>query len=131
MFNNIINKIREIQFLKNNSIVMIGIDGGGGSGKTTLATKIASVLLGTQIVHMDDFYKLKKVRKITKLANAPSGYEYDIDRLISQVIMPILSNKTARYQKYDWDNDCLNGYEEVTPTGILVIDGLLFNNKST
>jgi len=123
MFDTLINKIKDIQSTQGNSIVMIGIDGGGGSGKTTLAAKIESKLSDTQIIHMDDFFKLKKSRKMAKLADAPSGYEYDIDRLISQVIMPILSNKTAKYQKYDWGNDELSGCEEVVPTGVLIIEG--------
>ncbi len=123
MIENIIKKIRDIQIKNKSSIIIIGIDGGGGSGKTTLATKIASTIQNAQIVHMDDFYKKKEHREIASLSNAPSGYEYDIDRLIKQIILPILFNKTAYYQKYDWDKDCLGDCEEIKTPSILLIEG--------
>lgn len=123
MLENILTIIKEIQSKQKNSFVAVGIDGGGASGKSALATQIAHPLPETQIIHMDDFYKPSKYRKITKLENAPLGYEYDIDRLIEQVITPLLSKKTAFFQKYDWENDRLDNPSQVTPSGVILIEG--------
>lgn len=38
------------------SLLIIGIDGRGGAGKSTLANKIKSNFSTVTIVHMDDFY---------------------------------------------------------------------------
>ena len=123
MLRRIIDKIREIQSENGDTITMVAIEGGGGSGKSTLASQIVFELQGVQIVHMDDFYKLSEFRKIKDLSVAPAGYEYDIDRLISEVIKPLLSNKTAKYQINDWGSTCLTDSREVSPTGILLIEG--------
>ncbi len=123
MHKTIINRIKGIQLEKANSLIIIGIDGGGGSGKTTLADKIALEFTNTTIVHMDDLYKQKKYRVISNLAQAPAGYEYDIERIISDIIMPLRHNQEARYQKYDWNRDCLDKFERIKPNGIVIIEG--------
>lgn len=123
MLKKIIDRIDEIQVKSSGTISIIAIEGGGGSGKSTLAACIASELKGVQIVHMDDFYKLREFRKIKDLSEAPSGYEYDIDRLISEVILPLCDGKTARFQINGWGREGLTDFKEVTPSGVLLIEG--------
>ncbi len=123
MFENIINTIKALKLQNPNSSIIIAIDGGGGSGKTTLASMISAEFTGSSIVHMDDFYKLKKSRDISDLSKAPCGYEYDIDRLIANVINPLLSNKKSIYQIYNWNTDSLDNKVEIEPNNILIIEG--------
>lgn len=123
MLEKIIERIQDIQSSQENTIIFVGIDGGGGSGKSTLTDKIATALKDVQIIHMDDFYKLETDRKMKELAKAPVGYEFDIERLISQVIIPLASNNIAEYQIYDWLNDRLSSWRKVYPIGIIIIEG--------
>ena len=41
---------------KEQSLLIIGIDGCGGAGKSTLANKIKSIFFTVTVIHMDDFY---------------------------------------------------------------------------
>lgn len=125
MLESVINRIKEIY--SNNNMALVGIDGGGGSGKSTLANNIALYLNNTQIIHMDDFYRPLVFRDIPNLSEAPVGYEFDIDRLVSQVIEPYLLKENAKYQKYDWQNDCLLEWEDIFLTGIIIIEGCYSN----
>lgn len=50
-----------------NKTILIGIDGCGGAGKSTLAEAFKAVNPEkVTIIHMDDFYKLSKQRKYVK-----------------------------------------------------------------
>ena len=96
---------------------LIGIDGPGASGKSTLADLLAKELGPCSIVHVDDFYLPSEDRR-----NLPAdgGSSFDLPRLVSQVLDPLTASRPARYQKYDWDSDTLSGWEDV-PAGVPVI----------
>jgi hypothetical protein len=67
---------------------LVAIDGGGGSGKTTFAARLAAGLGGAPIVPTDDF----------------ASAEIPIDwwpRMRDQVILPLRKGGSARYQRYD------------------------------
>jgi uridine kinase len=100
--------------------VLVGIDGRGGSGKTTLA-----VSLGGVVVHGDDFYRPMPTAERLRL-DAEGGYHryFDWQRLRDQVLLPLRDGRPARYQRYDWptgevDPEC----HEVAPTGVVVVEG--------
>jgi len=90
--------------------LIVAIDGYGGSGKSTLAQKIGSLLNAT-VVHTDDFAKL----------NTP-GWDYA--RLIEQILEPILSGESGRYQRYDWDTESLAEWHDVPADIPLIIEGV-------
>ena len=105
---------------------LIGIDGGAGSGKTTfthwLATHIRKIENTVNIVHTDNFF-----RPISERTNqSPLAVVSDIDweRLRDQVIVPIKSGKVARYQLYDWPEDCLKDWFTIDSGGVTIIDGI-------
>ncbi len=53
-FQNFVNAINEKS--KKQSTLLIGIDGCGGSGKSTFAYKLKEELTNSTIVHKDNFY---------------------------------------------------------------------------
>jgi uridine kinase len=122
MIDRIINKIQEISSVK--SFCMAAIDGCGGSGKSTLAQYIASKCGGAQIVHIDDFYKPSNKRVESKLYSQEVAADYDIKRLIEQVIDPIIAGRESRYQRYDWPIDDLAEWHRVKPEGLIIIEGV-------
>ena len=84
--------------------VLVGIDGGAGSGKTTfahwLAECISEALTPVSIVHTDSFYRPSAERMNHQFPLAMVSY-IDWERLRDQVIVPLRSGKTARFQLYD------------------------------
>ncbi len=122
MIDTIINKINDIISMK--TLCLVGIDGCGGAGKSTLAKTIISRYGSGQIIHMDDFYKLSNERrKLSVGENKPSA-EYDISRLIRDVLEPINQVMIARYQKYDWIEDKLTEWHVIKPNGLIIIEGI-------
>ena len=86
----LINKINNTP-PKHKSFI-IGIDGFGGSGKTSLAKLLKQHFEKVTIVEMDDFY-------------LPSLKRADYQRVKEQVLAPLVNDIPASYQRYDWKTD--------------------------
>ena len=90
----------------------IGIDGHGGSGKSTFAAKL-SQRISAEIIHVDDF---------TGLIDYPGG----TDRLIELVIRPVLrGEKTLSYEPAKWGPTHAPTSVKGQPvTEIMIIEGV-------
>jgi uridine kinase len=86
-------------------LVLVGIGGHGGAGKTTLA----QALPGAQVVPTDAFW---------------DGSGFDLSRLHREVLCPLMRDETARYAAYDWASGASGGHREVVPQGVVVIEGV-------
>lgn len=70
---------------------LVCIDGPAGSGKTTLAGRLASELgAGTAVVHMDDLFGGWTMTGVAA-------------RLRAGVLEPLADGRPGAYQHYDWD----------------------------
>lgn len=114
--------LQKLQFLlATKPLVIIAIDGRGGSGKTTITSKIQTELgISVQIVHMDDFYYPSSKR--TKLATQ-FDYNFDWQRLELQVLKPLTNGFNSNFKKYNWNKDKLDGSNKIIPTGLIIIEG--------
>jgi uridine kinase len=83
----------------------IGIGGRGGSGKTTLAARIA----GAQVVGTDEFW---------------DGKGFELSRLHAEVFDPLLAGRAARYAGWDWDARRPGVERTVEPHGLVVVEGV-------
>jgi len=92
--------------LEKQGLVLVGIDGLGGAGKSKVAKYIKENIPNATIVEMDDFYVPELVRA-------------DWDRLYEQVIEPLKNGLSASYQRFDWDTKKLAEWHEVKPTGVV------------
>jgi uridine kinase len=89
----------------------IGVDGKGATGKTSLATRIATVLPGSVIVHIDDFAR-------------PDLRGWERDRFVHQILQPLLAGQPGRYQRWDFDRNVGAEWHTV-PVGVpVVVEGV-------
>ncbi len=88
---------------------LVCVDGPAGSGKTTLAGRLAAVLgPGTAVLHMDDAY-----------AGWTTTGAYA--RLAAGVLAPLAAGRPGAYHRFDWST----GRFEATPTAVPVPDVLV------
>ncbi len=86
--------------------LLVGIGGRGGAGKTTLAGSIPDA----QIVGTDEFW---------------DGAEFELSRLRSEVIEPVLRGESAQYRAYSWQlRRTLAEPRVVRPQGVVVVEGV-------
>lgn len=111
----IVEKIKRIQ--SDNECILVGIDGRGGAGKSTLANQLKSNLLNCQIIQMDDFYLPSDRRK------NGDDFNFDWRRLEKEVLNPFSEKKEAKYQRYDWGKDTLAEWHNVQRGGVIIIEG--------
>lgn len=92
-------------------LTLVGIDGFGGAGKSTLAAATAEAVPGAVVVHVDDFA-------------APVIPEWDWDRFRAQVLLPLLAGRPARYQVWDWDRNVGADWVSVPAHGLVIVEGV-------
>ncbi|MFT4416873.1 uridine kinase family protein [Fredinandcohnia humi] len=116
--------VRSIDSLhKKQSTLLIGIDGCGGSGKSTFANKLKDECTNVTVVHMDDFYLPSSQIIHSHPENKPIGADFDWKRMLHQVLEPLSQNKEGQYQRYDWVTDRLAEWHTVPVGGIVIIEG--------
>lgn len=101
------------------------IDGPGGAGKSTLAKAlVAASPVAVVLVQGDDFYgpETRDWRSWTP----QQGYEryFDHRRLERDLLQPLKRGDVARFQRYDWPSNSLDGWVEVRPKAIVLIEGV-------
>jgi uridine kinase len=98
---------------------IVGIDGRGGSGKSTLGRALAAEHGGV-VVELDDFYRPARERRVPPLGH---GGNYDLPRVRAQVLEPLRRGEAARYQRYDWDADAPAEWHDVPAGGLVIVEG--------
>ena len=78
--------------------LLLAIDGGSASGKTTLAALLAQ-RYGCPVFHMDDFFLRPEQRTPQRLAE-PGG-NVDWERFFSEVLQPLRQGRPLTYRRYD------------------------------
>ena len=82
----------------------VAIDGRCAAGKTTLADRVGRALQGQcNIVHTDDFY-LPFACRSADSEQRPAGH-MDIERLKSEILLPLSNGNTAIYRPYNCHED--------------------------
>ena len=100
--------------------VVVALDGGAASGKTTLADLLAKCY-GGEIVHMDDFFLRPEQRTPARFAEA--GGNFDRERFMEEVIPFIGKKKAFSYRVFDCSKMELFGTAEISDSRLVIVEG--------
>ena len=101
--------------------MIVAIEGGSASGKTTLS-KILQDKYGCNVFHMDDFFLRPEQRTTERFAEI--GGNVDRERFQREVLEPLINNKTVRYRRFDCSTQTLSDIITVQPKKLTVIEGV-------
>lgn len=88
------------------SLVLVGIGGHGGAGKTTLARAIPDAV----VVSTDEFW---------------NGRRFDLERLRDEVVRPLRAGLPAEYRSFDWHRQAMRRQpRRVEARGTVVVEGV-------
>ena len=111
----------EIDKMLEKGRVILAIEGGSASGKTTLA-QIVSESYDCNVFHMDDFFLRPEQR--TRARFSEVGGNVDRERFYDEVLTPLLKNETVTYRRFDCGTQTLGEPIVVAPKQLTVIEGV-------
>jgi uridine kinase len=106
--------------------VIVGIDGPGGAGTSTLARELALLRDDVAIIAGDDFYR--PLTESTRAALTPLeavDLLFDWERLRDEALAPLLRGDEARFRCYDWASGRLGeDVATVAASGVVIVEGV-------
>ncbi|WP_244501164.1 uridine kinase family protein [Streptomyces sp. TP-A0874] len=90
---------------------LVALDGHAGSGKTTLAARLAEELGDAPVLHLDD------------LASHTGLFDW-MGRLREQVLAPLSDGRVARHQVYDWVERRFDAERSLSPAPVVLLEGV-------
>lgn len=104
--------------------LLVGVDGPGGSGKSTIAKGLSGACDQIQVVHVDDFYRPSAERYAGSIASRPIGSDFDLNRVRVEVLEPLRAGLSAGYHIYDWATDRVSPRVVPIAKPIVVVEGV-------
>lgn len=112
--------LAKIDALLKNGRVILAIDGGSASGKTTLAALLSQIYEST-VFHMDDFFLTPEMRTPERLSEV--GGNVDRERFDREVMTPLTEGKAVVYRKFDCSVCDFSERITVEPRELVIIEG--------
>ena len=81
------------------SRVLVAIEGGSASGKTTLGELLQNVY-GCPVFHMDDFFLRPGDKGLEARFTQPGG-NVDLERFLEEVLIPLREGRPVDYRRFD------------------------------
>lgn len=121
---NIVSAIKGIN--KDSRPIIIGIDGRCGSGKTTLAEEL-STMLDCSVFHMDDFF-LRNEQRTPERIDTPGEF-VDYERFLEEILTPIKERKEVCLRKFCHDTFEPGEPKKVEIRPYVIVEGSYSCNK--
>ena len=100
--------------------VLVAIDGGSASGKTTLGAPLQSIY-ACPVFHMDDFF-LRPEQRTPERFSEPGG-NVDRERFLSEVLLPLREGKAVDYRRFDCKTFTIAPPRRIEPGRLNIIEG--------
>ncbi len=110
----------KIDSLPKEKPLIIAIEGGSASGKTTLGKMLKEIFYAT-VFHVDDYFLMPHQRTKERLAEI--GGNFDRERLLNEILIPVKNGETVNFSRFDCKTQSLMPPETVKPQRITVIEG--------
>ena len=107
-------------FLEQKDRVIVAIDGGCTSGKTTLTTELAKIFDCT-VFHMDDFFLRPEQRTPQRFEE--TGGNVDYERFREEVLLPLQTGASFSYRPFDCSTFTLGEPVTIHPKKLVIIEG--------
>lgn len=117
-------RIRQL-IKEKNSPVLVALDGKSGTGKSTIAKQLAEILGGVEI-NSDNFWSGGPNEEWDKKTpEQKSDKAIDWQRLRSELLIPLLSGKVAKWHSFDWEKGQGLSPTEIinNPSQLIILDG--------
>ena len=110
----------KIDGLLQNGKIIMAIDGGSASGKTTLAA-ILCEKYGATVFHMDDFFLTPHMRTRERLCEV--GGNVDRERFEKEVLIPLSRGQTVSYRPFDCKAGDFKESTRIIPNNPVIVEG--------
>jgi cytidylate kinase len=95
------------------------IDGRSGTGKTTLASSVASALTASTVVHMDDLYP------------GWEGLDEGARLLVEWILEPFAERRAGEWRRWDWERSARAEAHHVPSDRPLIVEGCGSSSRSS
>ena len=99
----------------------VAIEGGCGSGKTTLSALLEKIY-DCNVFHIDDFFLRPEQRTPERMSEV--GGNFDKERFICEVMLPHSQGKNIEYKRFDCTTKTLLEGKIIEPKRLTVIEGV-------
>ena len=106
--------------LKSKELVVIAIEGGSASGKTTLAEELKQKYKCT-VLHMDDFF-LRPEQRTKERLSEPGG-NVDRERFYDEVVISLINKEKITYRRFDCSTFSVLPAVEIEPDRLIIVEG--------
>lgn len=106
--------------LNSSDHVLVAIEGGSASGKTTLS-ELLSKIYDCNVLHMDDFF-LRPEQRTEERLNAPGG-NIDSERFLDEVLIPLSKRQSVSYARFDCSTQRILSPTDILPKQLNIIEG--------
>lgn len=100
--------------------VIVAIEGGSASGKTTLSAQLQQIY-DCNVFHMDDFFLRPQQR--TPQRYAEPGGNVDRERFYEEVLAPLRAGKPVTFRRYECRSQTLAEPCTVPPRALSIVEG--------
>ncbi len=120
-FADVLQVFAEIDKCLSKGNVIVAIEGGSASGKSTLSEVLSSVY-DCNVLHTDDFFLRPEQRTPERFKEV--GGNLDRERFYGEVIKSLVKNETVSYRPFDCSTQTLGDSITVTPKKLTVVEGV-------